>query len=300
MNVLVSGATGLIGSALCNALTQRGDKVARLVRKEWSSDPAEMLWDPAEGYIERGKLEGFDAAVHLSGENVGSGCWTANKKRRIMQSRTQTTRLLCDTFATLASQPKVWVSASATGYYGNCGDHAVDEDAPSGDLFLSEVCRQWEEATLPAREMGIRVVNARFGVVLGGKNSPFGKMLLPFKLGLGGPVGPGTQYMPWITLGDAVRAIIFVLDTQDVDGPVNVVSPHPVRNREFVKCLGQALHRPAVVPVPAFAVRMVFGEMADNLLLASQRAVPKKLEESGFAFDHPHLDEAIRHVLEAM
>ncbi len=300
MNVLITGASGLIGSALCEALAQRGDEVTRLVRKEWSADSGEILWDPAAEYIERGKLEGFDAAVHLSGENVGSGRWTEHKKGEILRSRTLTTRLLCKTFGELERPPKVWICASAIGYYGNCGDRKIDEDEPCGETFLAEVCRQWEEATHPARDKGIRVVNTRFGLVMGGKNSPFGKMLLPFKLGVGGPVGPGTQYMGWITLDDAIRVLLFALDTDSLAGPINAVTPNPVRNGGFVTTLGRALKRPAVLPFPAFAVRLLFGEMADNLLLVSQRAVPRKLEESGFTFDHPELDEAIRHVLEAL
>jgi uncharacterized protein len=297
MKVLVSGASGLIGTTLCEALKQRGDDVARLVRKEWTSNESEILWDPKADYIERGKIEGFDAAVHLSGENLGSSRWTENKKLKILESRTETTRLLCKTFMGLENPPKTWVCASATGYYGNCGDRKIDENEPRGETFLAEVCRQWEEATHPAKEKDIRVVNTRFGLVMGGKNSPFAKMLLPFKLGLGGPVGPGTQYVPWVTLDDAIRALLYALDTHTLEGPVNVVSPNPVRNKEFVASLGRALNRPTVLPFPACAARLLFGEMADNLLLISQRAIPWKLEESGFTFDHPELDEAIRHVL---
>lgn len=300
MKVLVSGASGLIGSALCEALQQRGDDVARLVRKEWTSDTSEILWDPQTDYIERDKLEGFDAAVHLSGENVGSGRWTAQKKRKILESRTRTTGLLCQTFVELKNPPKTWVCASATGYYGNCGDRTIDEDESTGETFLADVCRQWETATHPASQKDIRVVNTRFGLVMGGKNSPFAKMLLPFKLGLGGPVGPGTQYLAWTTLDDVARALLYALDTDSLKGPVNVVSPNPVRNREFVATLARALNRPAVLPFPACAARLLFGEMADNLLLVSQRAIPRKLEESGFTFEHPELDEAIHHVLEAM
>ncbi|HOD51721.1 MAG TPA: TIGR01777 family oxidoreductase [Candidatus Hydrogenedentes bacterium] len=300
MKVLLSGASGLIGSALSKALKERGDAVTRLVRKEWSSEPGEILWDPGPGYIERGKLEDLDAAVHLSGENVGSGRWTERKKGEIIESRTCTTKLLCRTFSELDTPPKTWVCASATGYYGNCGDRKLDEDEPCGETFLAEVCRQWEEASHPARNKGIRVLNTRFGVVLGGKRSALAKMLLPFRLGLGGPIGPGTQYMAWLTLDDAVRAILYALDTPSLDGPVNVVSPNPVRNREFVASLGRALNRPAVLPFPAFAARLLLGEMADDLLLASQRAVPRKLQEAGFTFDHPDLDEALRHVLEGM
>lgn len=300
MKILVSGASGMIGTALCDALNERGDEVARLVRKEWTSHTSEILWDPQSGYLERGKIEGFDAAVHLSGENIGSGRWTENKKRRILESRTQTTQLLCKTFMELETPPKTWVCASATGYYGNCGDRKVDEDEPVGETFLADVCRQWEEATHPAEEKDIRVVNTRFGMVMGGKNSPFAKMLLPFKMGLGGPVGPGTQYIPWVTLDDAIRALLYALDTDALEGPVNVVSPNPVRNQEFVASVGHALNRPAILPFPACAARLLFGEMADNLLLVSQRALPRKLEESGFTFDHPEIDEAIHHILKAM
>jgi uncharacterized protein (TIGR01777 family) len=192
------------------------------------------------------------------------------------------------------------VCASATGYYGNCGDRVLDESSELGETFLADVCRQWEAAAEPAREKGIRVVNTRFGFVMGGKNSPFAKMLLPFKLGLGGPVGSGTQFMGWATLDDAVRAILHAIDTESLEGPVNVVTPNPARNRDFVKALGRALNRPAIMPVPAFGARLLFGEMADNLLLLSQRVIPKKLEESGFTFEHPDLDEAMHHVLKDM
>ena len=299
MRVLVSGASGLLGSALCEAFRQRGDDVAKLVRKEWSSSGNEILWDPVAQYLERGKIEGFDAAIHLSGENVGSGRWTERKKGEIIESRIRTTRLLARTFLQLESPPKTWVVASATGFYGNCGDRRLDEDESCGETFLAEVCRQWEDASHPARDKGIRVINTRFGLVMGGRKSPFTRMLFPFKLGLGGPVGPGTQYLSWITLHDAVRAILHVLATPSFEGPVNVVSPNPVRNQEFVSSLGRALNRPAVLPLPAFAARLLLGEMADDLLLASQRVIPRKLLESGFTFDYPELDQAIRHVLEA-
>ena len=262
MRVLVSGASGLIGSALCEAFRQRGDDVAKLVRKEWSSSGNEILWDPAAPYLERGKIEGFDAAIHLSGENVGSGRWTERKKGEIIESRIRTTRLLART-------------------------------------FLELECRQCEDASHPARDKGIRVINTRFGLVMGGRKSPFTRMLLPFKLGLGGPVGPGTQYLSWITLHDAVRALLHVLATPSFEGPVNVVSPSPVRNKEFVSSLGRALNRPAVLPLPAFAARLLLGEMADDLLLASQRVIPRKLLESGFTFEYPELEQAIRHVLES-
>jgi len=299
MRVLVSGASGLIGSALCEAFRQRGDDVAKLVRKEWSSSGNEILWDPAAPYLERGKIEGFDAAIHLSGENVGSGRWTERKKGEIIESRIRTTRLLARTFLELESPPKSWVVASATGFYGNCGDRRLDEDEACGETFLAEVCRQWEDASHPARDKGIRVINTRFGLVMGGRKSPFTRMLLPFKLGLGGPVGPGTQYLSWITLHDAVRALLHVLATPSFEGPVNVVSPNPVRNKEFVSSLGRALNRPAVLPLPAFAARLLLGEMADDLLLASQRVIPRKLLESGFTFEYPELEQAIRHVLES-
>ncbi|HOF41464.1 MAG TPA: TIGR01777 family oxidoreductase [Candidatus Hydrogenedentes bacterium] len=299
MRVLVSGASGLIGSALCDAFSQRGDSVTKLVRKEWSPSENEMLWNPAAPNLEPDKFEGFDAAIHLSGESIASGRWTERKKGEIIESRTRTTKLLARTFRELDSPPETWVVASATGFYGNCGDRWLDEDQPCGETFLAEVSRQWEEASYAARDIGIRVINARFGIVMSRQKSPFTRMLLPFKLGLGGPAGPGTQYLSWITLHDAVRAIVHGIATPSLEGPVNVVSPHPVRNKELAAGLGRALSRPAVLPFPAFAARMLLGEMADELLLASQRATPRKLLESGFTFDYPELDQALRLVLEA-
>ena len=299
MRVLVSGASGLIGSALCDAFAQRGDSVTKLVRKEETPSGNEIRWDPAAAQLEPEKLEGFDAAIHLSGESIASGRWTERKKREIIQSRTRTTKLLARTFRELGAPPKTWVVASATGFYGHCGDRWLDEEQPCGETFLAEVSRQWEEASYPARDAGIRVLNARFGLVMSRQKSPFTRMLLPFKLGLGGPVGPGTQYLGWITRHDAIRALMHGIAAPPLQGPVNVVSPHPVRNKELATALGRALGRPALLPFPAFAARMLFGEMADELLLASQRATPRKLLESGFTFDYPELDQALRLILEA-
>jgi hypothetical protein len=306
MRVLISGSTGLIGSVLAKDLAAAGHETAGLVRPGSAASGADVRWDPSApqgapraGAVDTGALAGFGAVVHLAGESI-SGRWTRAKKARILDSRVQGTQALCKALAALdaAARPAVLVSASAIGYYGDRGDELLAEDAGPGKMFLSGVCGQWEAATAPAAEAGIRVANTRFGVVLSARGGALREMLTPFRMGLGGRVGSGRQYMSWIELSDAVAAIRWILDHAALAGPVNVASPNPVTNAEFAAALGRALHRPALLPTPAFALRLAFGQMADELLLASTRTVPRKLLDSGFKFRCPTLPEALRQALE--
>jgi uncharacterized protein (TIGR01777 family) len=294
--VLVSGSGGLLGSALGPSLAERGDTVRRLVRRP-ASAPGEVTWDPATWRVDPAGLEGTDAVVHLAGENVASGRWTDARKARIRDSRADGTRGLAESLAALERKPRVLVSASAVGFYGLSADARFDETSPHGAGFLADVCRAWEAATEPARNVGIRVVHLRFGVILTPVGGALKRMLPPFRLGLGGRLGSGAQWMSWITLDDAVRAVLHALDTETLAGPVNAVAPNAVTNAAFTRALGRALGRPTVFPMPAFAARLAFGAMADEMLLAGQRAVPRALEESGFAFEHDELEAALRAML---
>lgn len=296
MKVLVTGSSGLIGSALLPFLTTGGHEVVRLVRAAPRSD-AEILWDPAEGRIDARSLEGLDAAVHLAGENISSGRWTATRKARIRSSRVDGTRLLASTLAGLDRPPRAFVSASAIGYYGDRGDEELDEQSAPGAGFLAAVCKEWEEAVRPAADAGTRVVRLRFGVILSPSGGALQKMLPPFRLGLGGVIGNGRQYMSWLALDDAVGIVHHALIDGSLSGAVNAVAPHPLTNRDFTKILGRVLSRPTLFPVPAFAARLTFGEMADELLLASTRVVPRKLEESNYRFRFAELEPALRHLL---
>lgn len=298
MKVLITGASGLVGSALVPLLTAGGHTVARLVRSQPRPGAAEIQWDPEVGIRETASLDGVDAIVHLSGENIAGGRWTAERKAKIRDSRVKGTRTLCEALARLAHPPKVLVSASAIGFYGDRGDEILREESAPGAGFLAEVCRAWEEATAPAAQKGIRVVLLRIGVVLSPAGGALAKMLFPFKLGVGGIIGSGQQYMSWIGLDDTVGAIHHALAQGTVQGPVNAVAPYPVTNREFTKALGRVLGRPTLFPLPAFAARLVFGEMADALLLASTRVEPARLVAAHYAFRHPNLEGALRHLLE--
>ncbi|HEX8140180.1 MAG TPA: TIGR01777 family oxidoreductase [Pyrinomonadaceae bacterium] len=297
MKILVTGASGLVGSALVPYLTSKGHEVVRLVRSRPKSGTAEIEWNPESGVADPSRLEGFDAVVHLAGENISEGRWTDEKKRRIRESRVKGTRVLAENLAQLAQPPRTLASASAIGFYGNRGDELLNEQSASGQDFLAEVCREWELATRPAAERGIRVANLRFGVILSREGGALAKMLTPFKLGVGGRVGSGRQYMSWITLDDTVGSIYHALTHEDVRGPVNVVAPRPVTNEEFTKTLGQVLSRPTLLPAPAFALRLAFGEMADALLLSSARVEPARLKETGYTFQHPELEGALKSLL---
>ncbi|HEY6564321.1 MAG TPA: TIGR01777 family oxidoreductase [Pirellulaceae bacterium] len=298
MRVIVSGASGLVGSHVVPRLRELGHEVQSLVRRPIQRD--EIRWYPDQGVLPENLLAGCNGVVHLSGENIASGRWTAAKKRQILDSRVQSTRLLAECLSRLQPRPQVLVSASAIGFYGDRGDAPLEEDAVAGHGYLADVCRQWEDATQPAIDAGIRVVKLRIGVVLSQAGGALQRMLLPFRMGVGGILGNGKQYMSWITLEDLVGVICHSLTDTSLQGPVNGVAPHPVPNRVFTKALGRALHRPTVFPLPGFVARLMLGEMADELLLASTRVVPGKLIAVGYPFRHAEIDAALSHCLREM
>jgi uncharacterized protein (TIGR01777 family) len=281
----------MLGSAIGLAIEREGANVLRLVRRP-ANEPDELRWDPAAGQIDRERLEGTSAAVHLSGANVASRRWTATYKREMSSSRVDSTRVLSETLATLKNPPKVLVAASAVGFYGDRGDEILDEDSAAGKGYFPELCTLWEAATRPAEEVGIRVVHLRFGMVLGRDGGALARLAPIFRLGLGGQLGDGRQWSSWISKADAVSAALFALKNENLSGPVNIVAPNPVTNAEFTRALGRAVHRPALIPAPAFALRLALGEMADEALLASTRAVPKRLMQAGFAYARPALADA--------
>ncbi|HAM39757.1 MAG TPA: TIGR01777 family protein [Candidatus Omnitrophica bacterium] len=297
MHVAVTGSSGLVGSALDAFLSENGHRVTRVVRSQPKPGAGAVRWDPSTGFIEPRGLDEVDAIVHLAGENIASGRWSARKKADIRGSRVISTRRLCESLAQHATPPQTLVCASAIGYYGHRGDEVLREESASGADFLAEVCRDWEAATKPAADAGIRVVNLRFGVILSATGGALAKMLTPFKLCLGGVIGNGRQWMSWIGLDDATGVIIQALTNETLRGPVNVVAPQPVTNCVFAKTLGRVLRRPAMFPVPAFVLRLALGEMADALLLSSQRVEPAKLVASGYKFRFPELEGALRHLL---
>jgi uncharacterized protein (TIGR01777 family) len=296
VKVVVSGASGLIGTALVPALRGEGHEVLRLVRRE-PSGADEIHWDPATGALDPRALEGVDAIVNLSGANLGQR-WTASRKREILESRTTTTGLLAKTAAALDPRPAVFVSAGGAGIYGDRGDEIVTEESTLGSGFEADVSRAWEAARDPAREAGIRVVDFRQAMVLAKEGGALERMLLPFKLGVGGRVGNGKQWWSWVELGDVTAAYAFVLRS-DLGGAVNLCSPNPVTSKQFTDALGKALRRPTVFPAPAFAIRALYGEMGDNVLLRGRRAVPARLVDAGFDFTAPTLDVALARALAA-
>jgi uncharacterized protein (TIGR01777 family) len=295
MHVAVTGSSGLVGGDLVPLLSTGGHRVTRLVRGQ--PEDGQIHWDPQSGDWDERPLAGVDAVVHLAGENIAASRWTSAMKSRIRDSRVIGTRVLCEKLAQLDPLPKTLVAASAIGIYGSRADESLDEDSQPGSGFLAEVARDWEAATQPAHDAGIRVVNLRLGIVLSPKGGALAQLLTPFRMGGGGVVGDGRQYMSWISLDDAVGAIHHALMQTDLEGPVNAVAPQPVTNREFTRTLAGVLNRPAVIPLPAFAARMAFGEMADELLLASARVYPRRLQESRYAFRQETLEGALRHLL---
>lgn len=296
MDVVVSGSHGLIGSALVPALTAAGHRVRRLVRG--TPGPGEVAWDPVAGTVDAGGLAGADAAVHLAGVGIGDHKWSDDHKRAVLDSRVQGTGLLARTLAQLDQPPKVLASGSAVGYYGYESDQIVTEADGKGRGFLADVVAKWEDAAAPAADAGIRTVLLRSGVVLTAKGGALKKQLLPFKLGIGGRLGRGTQWLSWISLEDEVAAILHLLTTANAKGPVNVTSPQPVTNAEFTATLAKVLKRPAFMPVPTPALHVLFGkEMTKEMLLGGQRVLPDVLNDSGFTSAHPRLEAALRHTL---
>lgn len=296
MRILIAGASGLIGSALSQHLAAKGHSVTALSRGNRGNVPT-IQWAPEQGRLDPGSLEGFDGVVNLAGENIAAGRWTAKRKEAILTSRVRGTGLLARTLAGLRRPPSVVVSASAVGYYGSRGDDLVDESSSPGSGFLANVCRQWEAATEPTSAAGIRTVLLRIGAVLTPAGGMLPKMLPAFRLGLGGPLASGRQWVSWISLDDLVRVIEGLLTSMPLAGPVNAVSPQPVTNRSLTDALSHQLSRPAFFSVPAFALRIVLGELADELLLASTRVLPRRLMDAGFEFTDRQVDAALKRLL---
>lgn len=294
MRILVSGGSGFIGTAVCERLRRAGNEVVTLSRR---AAPGAIPWQPEAGVLDPAAIEGFDGVVHLAGENIGAARWTAARRRAILDSRRHGTRLLAATLAKATRRPAVLVSASGVNYYGDRGDETLTEDSPTGSGFLPEVCRQWEAATEPASDADIRVCRLRIGMVLAPGGGALARLLLPFRLGLGGPLGSGRQWMSWITRDDLAAVIERALADPSFVGPVNAVSPGVVTNREFTAVLGRVLRRPTVLPAPAFALRLALGALADELLLASVRVAPTRLAAAGFAFSDRALEPALRRLL---
>ncbi len=293
LKILVTGSSGLIGSALCAFLSTGGHTVIRMVRSRGQTGPDAFFWNPAAGEIDSSGLEGLDAVIHLAGESVAGLRWTGSKMERIRSSRIGSTRLLSETFSVLDRPPRSFICASATGYYGDRGGELLNESSTAGSGFFPELCREWEQAAQKTADNGIRVLNARFGMVLSPRGGALAAMLPAFSLGAGGKFGSGRQFISWISVDDAVRAIYHALIDNSLSGPVNLVSPNPLANSDFTRVLARVLHRPALLGVPGQALKILLGRMADELLLASCRAVPSKLLDTGFSFCFGRLENAL-------
>jgi uncharacterized protein (TIGR01777 family) len=301
MKILVTGSSGLVGSALVPALVKAGHTVCRLLRpgtvtKEALNDGFQVAWNPATGEL-GGVAVGADAVVNLAGASIADGRWSPERKEILRSSRIDTTRALVSALAKMNARPRVLVSASATGFYGNRGDELLTEESPPGNEFLCDLAKDWEAEALKAEAIGVRAVLARFGVILARDGGALPKIILPFRFFAGGKIGSGKQWMSWITLEDVIEILRFAIENGNIRGPINVISPQPVQNAEFTKTLATALHRPALFPAPAFALRLALGEMADVLLLSSQRVLPKKLESLGYNFQYPDLAAALKNIL---
>jgi uncharacterized protein (TIGR01777 family) len=296
MEILITGATGLIGSALVPYLKERGHNVTLLRRTKTAAPAGQPHWNPQRGEIDLSGCRPFDAVIHLAGESIAQR-WSAEVKRRILESRVKATGLLCEGLLRQSIQPKCLLCASATGYYGDRGDDELDEQSKPGTGFLAEVCQAWEGAAGPAARNVMRVVNLRFGIVLSGRGGALKKMLVPFRLGLGGKFGNGRQFWSWISIHDLLAVVELALTSADLEGPVNVVSPHSVRNAEFTKTLAAVLHRPALFSVPKPAIKLLMGEMGEEALLSSFRVKPAKLEKAQFPFKFPELKQALEHLV---
>ncbi len=297
MKVAITGASGMVGTALKDKLKAEGHEVVSYARKVSPGQTGEFAWNPDAGTIDTAGLVGVEAVVNLAGENIAGKRWSAEQKEKIRASRVKGTTLLANTIAALAVKPEVLVSASAIGFYGDRGDEMLTENSAPGTGFLAEVCKEWEQSTKAAEASGVRIVMARFGVILSKNGGALQKMLPIFQMGGGGIIGSGKQYMSWVTLDDVVNALIFAVQNKSVKGAVNIVAPNSVRNSEFTDALGHALHRPVVLPLPAFAAKLIMGEMADELLLSSARVEPLALEENKFGFEYPNLAGALLHTL---
>jgi uncharacterized protein len=284
MKILISGASGFLGTHLTKALRQAGHTVDRLVRPAGERSAGDVSWDPMAATIDVARMEGTDAFVHLSGAPIGDGRWTARRKEILRKSRVDSTRLLVDALGRLRQKPKVFLCASATGYYGDRGDEILTESSEPGTDFLAQLARDWEAEARPAERAGIRTVRLRYGLILSESGGALPRMTTPFKWGIGGRFGSGRQWTSWITLEDAIEITRVAIENEALAGPVNVVAPDPVRNSEFTRVLAQALHRPAIFPAPAFALRLALGEMAESLLLASQRVRPERLMAMNYVF----------------
>jgi uncharacterized protein len=294
LKIAVTGASGLIGSALTTFLSCAGNEVKTLVRRRPQLESPEIFWDPYHQELDKASIESMDAVIHLAGENIGAGRWTERRKVAIRRSRVEGTRFLCETLASLKHPPKILLCSSAIGFYGNRGEEALTEESSRGEGFLPEVCQAWEEATEPARKAGIRVVNVRTGIVLTPLGGALAKMLRPFQIGLGGIIGTGNQWMSWISMEDLLGVYHYLIHTEGFSGPVDATAPNPVTNRSFTKTLGKVLGRPTFFPLPGFMVKALFGEMGQALLLEGQRVQPAKLAASGFSFIYPDLESALR------
>jgi uncharacterized protein (TIGR01777 family) len=296
LTVIVSGATGLIGSALVGALRAEGHTVRRLIRSARAAQAGDIAWEPERNQLDAGSLTGCDAIIHLAGAPIAQR-WTSAHKREIVESRVQSTELIARAVASMPVKPSVVLSGSAIGYYGDRGSELLDEASTPGNDFLSSVVQQWERAAAPIADAGVRLVTLRSGIVLSGHGGALARMLLPFRIGAGGPIGGGQQWMSWIALADHVRAMEYLLQASNVKGPVNLVATNPVTNETFSATLGRVLNRPAIIPVPSFALELAYGEMASATILASQRVLPGILAGSGFTFEFPTLEQALRHEL---
>lgn len=298
MKILITGASGLIGTALQKSFSEKGHEMLLASRIE-PKKPEQIQWDMEDGFNESdlNRLENLDAVIHLAGENVSGLRWTDDKKKAIRESRVKGTHIIVNTLSKLETKPKVFISGSATGFYGDRGDEVMTETSPAGNTFLAEVCKAWEIESRRAEDMGIRTVLLRTGIVLSKDGGALATMLTPFKFGVGGVVGSGKQWMSWISLDDVIEIINFALENENMRGAVNVVAPNPVTNEEFTKTLGEVLYRPTFLPLPAFAVNLAFGEMGDALLLDSTRVEPKRLKEAGFEFKFPNLKAAIEYAV---
>ncbi len=300
MKILITGASGLVGSELVPRLKAIGHQVFKLSRKS-AEKSDEISWDPYDGFApsESAKLEGIDAVVHLAGESIADGNWSDEKKKKIRDSRVLGTRTLVDAIKNLEKPARIFVGSSAIGFYGSRGDEILTEESEAGKGYLPDVCKEWEAETDKAADFGARVVNVRTGIVLSKEGGALGKMLTPFSLGLGGVIGSGKQYMSWISIDDLVNILIFVLNNDSIDGAVNATAPDPATNAEFTKALGSVMNRPTIIPVPEFGIKLLFGEMGERLVIEGARVIPEKLKEAGYKFIYEDLEAALKHALKS-